>query len=67
MSHNKIPADLIKIHEARALLGVSPAKMAQILRNHILTIYQNPLDARVKLVSKAEVRALQIPKQAEAA
>ena len=60
------PIDLIIVEEARRLLGVSPTKMAQLLREGTLRHYANPLDKRVKLVSKAAVLAL-LPNRAEAA
>lgn len=60
------PTDLITVKEARALLGVGTPKMAKLLREGVLKYYPNPLDARVKLVSKAAVLAL-IPSLAEAA
>ncbi len=60
------PTDLINTSEARRLLGVSAVKMAQLIRDGIVTHFPNPLDRRVKLVSKAQVEALR-PKRAEAA
>ena len=66
MSHNDQPEDLITVRQAREILGVSPLKMANLLRSGVLKHYPNQLDARVKLVSKAAVLAL-IPKRAEAA
>jgi DNA-binding MarR family transcriptional regulator len=58
---NTQPADLIATSEARKLLGVSQAKMAQLLKQGYLRFYNNPLDRRMKLVSEAEVLSL-IPK-----
>ena len=60
------PRDLITASEARSLLRVSRIKMATLLKNGTLRHYVNPLDNRVKLVSKAEVLSL-IPERAEAA
>jgi hypothetical protein len=60
------PKDLITASEARSLLRVSRIKMATLLKNGTLRHYTNPLDNRVKLVSKAEVLSL-IPERAEAA
>lgn len=60
------PKDLITASEARSLLRVSRIKMATLLKNGTLRHYPNPLDNRVKLVSKAEVLSL-IPERAEAA
>ncbi len=60
------PKDLITSSEARSLLRVSRIKMATLLKSGTLRHYANPLDNRVKLVSKAEVLSL-IPARAEAA
>ena len=63
---NDQPRDLIAVAEAQRLLGVSHAKIAQLIKNREIRHFPNPLDRRVKLVSKAEVEALK-PKRAEAA
>lgn len=60
------PVDLITISEARKLLGVSAVKMAQLIKDEVVRHFADPLDKRVKLVSKTEVLALK-PKRAEAA
>lgn len=60
------PNDLIAVAEAQRLLGVSHAKIAQLIKTGLIRHFSNPLDKRVKLVSKAEVEALK-PKRAEAA
>jgi DNA-binding MarR family transcriptional regulator len=52
------PSDLIKVTAARKLMGVSPMKMAQLIKDGLLRTYDNPLDKRVKLVSRAEVDSL---------
>lgn len=52
------PNDLIKVTAARKLLGVSPMKMAQLIKDGFLRTFDNPLDRRVKLVSRAEVDSL---------
>jgi hypothetical protein len=52
------PNDLIKVTAARKLMGVSPMKMAQLIRDGFLRTFDNPLDRRVKLVSRAEVDSL---------
>ncbi|GEM_PF-5185804 len=44
--------------EARAVLGVSKTKMARLVREGRLTVYENPLDRRQKLVERQEVEAL---------
>lgn len=65
MTNNK-PSDLITVTEARHLLGISRMKIAQMIRSEQLRHFPNPLDARMKLVSRAEVVALK-PQLAEAA
>jgi hypothetical protein len=55
---NNRPIDLIPVSEARKLLGVSPAKMSQLIRDGIIRHYPDLLDKRVKLVSEAEVTSL---------
>ena len=60
------PQDLITATEARRLLGVSPLKMAQLLREGVLPHFPDPLNKRRKLVSKTAALALKMPR-AEAA
>lgn len=50
--------DLIPIHEARELLGVSKNKMTQLLQDKVLRHWTSPLDGRLKLVSRKEVLSL---------
>jgi len=52
------PDDLIRTTEARKLLGVSTVKMTQLIKHGTFTVYENLLDRRVKLLSRAEVEAL---------
>lgn len=61
-----MPTDLISTTEARHLLGVSRPTMARLLKDEVIRHFPNPLDKRVKLVSKSEVLALK-PQRAEAA
>ncbi|HEV7859255.1 MAG TPA: hypothetical protein VGO91_11605 [Pyrinomonadaceae bacterium] len=63
---NNQPADLITTSEARLLLGVSAVKMAQLIKEGVVRHFSNPLDKRVKFISKREVLSLR-PKRAEAA
>ena len=58
------PSDLIKTSEARRLLNVSPIKMAALIKAGEIRYYINPLDRRVKLLSKAEVLSLK-PRMAD--
>ncbi len=64
---NKEPNDLITVAEARKMLGVSTVKIAQLIKNGMLHHSPDPLDKRVKLVSEAEVRALQLRSRKAAA
>lgn len=64
---SKQPIDLIRAEEARAILGVSSAKMAHLIKQGLLPHWTYPLDRRVKLVSRADVLTLMRPKKAEAA
>jgi len=55
---SKNPHDLIPVREARALVGISDYKMTALLKAGMLATYSNPLDRRIKYVSKAEVLKL---------
>ena len=61
------PTDLIPVSEARRLLGVSPAKMSQLIREQVIRHFPNPLDKRVKLISKGELLALKPARADQAA
>ncbi len=61
------PKDLIIAEDARALLGVSSVKMSRLIKDGALPYYENPLDKRVKLLSRADVLALREPRAKEAA
>jgi hypothetical protein len=61
------PVDLITTSEARKLLNVSQAKMAQLLKLGYIRHFSNPLDRRMKLVSEAEVLSLILRKAGKAA
>lgn len=56
---NKRPTDLITATEARKLLGVGNTKIADLISKGILPHWTSPLDARKKLVSRADVLNLQ--------
>lgn len=56
------PTDLITTTEARKLLGISSATMTKLIRNAVVLTYSDPLDSRVKLVSKAAILALRVPR-----
>lgn len=55
---NEHPYDLIAVTEARKLLGVSHSKMSRIVKEGQLRHFPDPLDKRVKLVSRSEALAL---------
>jgi hypothetical protein len=59
----KQPTDLITAAEARRLLGVSPPKLTAMIKDKMFTIYEDPLDKRVKLLSQAEVEAARAPRK----
>lgn len=58
-----MPEDLIPVRQARELLAVSPTKMAQIIKEGLLDCWDDPLDKRVKLVSRVEVESLKNPRR----
>lgn len=58
MHHRHRPDDLIRTTEARKLLGVSTVKMTQLIKHGVFTVYEDGLDRRVKLISRAEVETL---------
>jgi excisionase family DNA binding protein len=62
----RTPKDLISTAEAQQLLGVSRPKMSRLLKEGALRHFPNPIDRRVKLVSRTEVLAL-IPPRVRAA
>lgn len=51
-------SELIKVAEARKLLGVSANKMAALIGSGAIPFEQDPLDHRVKLVSRKDVQKL---------
>ena len=61
MADQQLPSDLITLTQAARLLGMSrPAISRLVNERKLLQTYQDPLDSRAKLVSRAEVRALQV-------
>lgn len=58
MKKHRQPTDLIKTTEAQIILAVSSTKMAKLLKEGVLRHWTNPLDDRMKFVSRAEVDAL---------
>jgi len=61
-----IPNDLITVAAAQRLLGVSRPTMSRLIKDGVIRHFPDPLDRRVKLVSRVEVLALKMPR-AEAA
>jgi excisionase family DNA binding protein len=53
-----MPDDLITVTEARAILGVSTRKMAQLIKSGLLKYERDVLDGRIKLLRRADVEAL---------
>lgn len=60
------PRDLISLEDAMHILGVSRTKLWRLTKEGLLTPYENNLDKRQKLFSKAEVESL-IPQRAKVA
>jgi hypothetical protein len=63
-------SDLMSASEAREVLGISTRKLAELFRTGILTAEHDPLDKRLKMVSRKQVEALAArsrPKNQEAA
>ncbi len=62
MSSSKIMAsgdsDLMNATEARKILGISANKMAALINSGTLPYEQDPLDHRVKLISRKDVENL---------
>jgi excisionase family DNA binding protein len=50
--------EYMTVAEARAALGVSRRKIAELIEQGILPSRENPLDKRSKLVSRADVAQL---------
>lgn len=57
---NNKPLDLIPTTEARRLLGISSVKMAQLIKDGFVRHFSDPLDKRVKLVSRNELLNLRV-------
>ena len=55
--------ELMKVTEVQRLLGVSKKKMAALLAEGTLPYTLDPLDKRVKLISRADVDRLMGPRQ----
>lgn len=51
-------SELIKVTEARRILGISANKMSALIGSGTLPFEQDPLDRRVKLVKRADVEGL---------
>ncbi|HEX8069065.1 MAG TPA: hypothetical protein VF546_03875 [Pyrinomonadaceae bacterium] len=51
-------SELIKVTEARRILGISANKMSALIGSGTLPYEQDPLDRRVKLVKRKDVEGL---------
>ncbi|HEY0405307.1 MAG TPA: hypothetical protein VGC89_06250 [Pyrinomonadaceae bacterium] len=60
------PQDLITTTEARKLLEISTTTMTKLIKGGVVATYTDPLDSRVKLVSKSAILSLKVHR-AEAA
>jgi len=52
------PKDLITATEARKILRCGPHKLKQLMDDGTLSDYSDPIDKRVRLVSRSEVEKL---------
>jgi hypothetical protein len=52
------PEELIPIHEAQALLGISKATMTRILKESGMWTGRDLIDKRIRLVRRADIDAL---------
>ena len=50
--------EMMTVGEAAEYLGISGRKMAQLIRESVLTYETDPLDKRIKLVYRADVEKL---------
>lgn len=64
MAQELQPSDLITLTEAAQLLGVSRPTMGRLVSRVPLQTYPDPLDARAKLVRRADVRKLIVREKA---
>ena len=60
-------SDLIKVSEARKILGISANKMAALIGGGALPHQLDPLDHRVKLVRRRDVENLIVRRRKRAA
>jgi excisionase family DNA binding protein len=54
--------EFMKLKEAQEYLGVSRMKMWRLVKTGLLTVYENPLDRRERLVKREEVGELKQPR-----
>lgn len=59
--------EYMTLTEAQEMLGISRFKMAQLVREGRVTLYQNELDRREKLVRVADLEPLRQPRRLEPA
>lgn len=51
-------SEFITVGEARAILSVSPTKMAKLIQTGALEVFEDPLDARKKLVRRRAIEEM---------
>lgn len=49
--------DKLTVAQAHRFLGVSPAKMTQLLSRGLLKAHKNPIDLREKLIKRSDLEA----------
>lgn len=55
-------AELLSMTQTRKRLGVSKNHLRRLVQRHGLTLYENPLDAREKLLDFEQLQAALRPK-----
>ena len=58
----EIPAGYMTLKDAGDELGESKTKMSRLVKGGVLPTYSHPLDRRLKLVKKTDVKKLRTPR-----
>jgi excisionase family DNA binding protein len=60
--HYRAPAGFLTLAEARRRLGISHTKIWMLVKQGVLTAYEDPRDRRVKLVRVEDIDRLSQPR-----
>ena len=58
----EIPAGYMTLKDAGDELGESKTKMSRLVKGGVLPTYSHPLDRRLKLVKRSDVKKLRTPR-----